>query len=281
MPSNSNKRILQALSFALRPLASALMLVGIDYRDFAEAAKDAFVGVASDNYGKRNNPASTSRISVKTGLTRVNVRQVRERISAEPVYSFEDSLLPAQIINRWFADPAYLDKNGQPLALRYTGNDPSFVSLATTFNPVTSVEHLLEELVVSDTVVRNDDDTLTPVVPYYRPHSRETQLERALAQPICALLTSINRNLSVDRSDAWIERFAFVKTADTDGLTKIRQFARERSKNFIVSSNDLFTALEAKEGEDLGSDVKSVGVCAFYFEQEPMKVSSQSGNDAC
>jgi len=280
MSNNQRKRILQALRSALRPLANALMMVGIDYRDFAEAAKDAFVGVASDNFGKRGSPASASRISIKTGLTRGNVKRIRERLATEPAYSFEDSLLPAQIINRWFSDPIYLDENGKPLPLSIAGSNPSFISLVATFNSAISTHHLLDNLLESGTVARNPDDTITPVVPYYRPLARETQLERALAQPICALLTAIDRNLTVERSDAWIERFAYVKTADSAGLTKIRQFAKERSKSFIVASNDLFTAFEAKEGEETRPDTKSVGVCAFYFEQEPTTGTSRSDTDA-
>ena len=58
MRDNIQRQILDALLVALRPLARALLRVGIGYREFAEMSKTAFVDVATTDYGLRGRPTN-------------------------------------------------------------------------------------------------------------------------------------------------------------------------------------------------------------------------------
>ncbi|MFQ5549243.1 MAG: DUF6502 family protein, partial [Woeseia sp.] len=70
MQDKIQRQILDALLVAIRPLARALLRVGIGYREFAEISKAAFVDIATKDYGLRGRPTNISRVAVMTGLTR-------------------------------------------------------------------------------------------------------------------------------------------------------------------------------------------------------------------
>ena len=82
MEDNSKNRVLAALLKALRPVARILMKAGVGYREYAESSKSAFVEVATSDYGLRGRPTNISRGSVMTGLTRKEVKRLRDKIAA-------------------------------------------------------------------------------------------------------------------------------------------------------------------------------------------------------
>ena len=81
MTAASQSSILTALLYALRPIARILLRAGVSYREFSEISKQAFVDVATSDFGIRGRPTNISRVAVMTGLTRKEVKRVRESIS--------------------------------------------------------------------------------------------------------------------------------------------------------------------------------------------------------
>jgi hypothetical protein len=81
MQDTAKNNVLSALLKALRPIARFLMKSGIGYREFAEISKSAFVDVATSDYGLRGRPTNISRVAVMTGLTRKEVKRLREKNS--------------------------------------------------------------------------------------------------------------------------------------------------------------------------------------------------------
>jgi hypothetical protein len=65
--------------FAL-PLARMLIFLGIGYKEFSEVLKKAFVEAATRDYGLRGRPTNTSRVAVFTGLTRKEVKRLKDSL---------------------------------------------------------------------------------------------------------------------------------------------------------------------------------------------------------
>ena len=82
MQDTIQRQILSALLIALRPLARALLRAGIGFREFEEISKTAFVDIATKDFGIRGRPTNISRVAVMTGLTRKEVRRLRDKASA-------------------------------------------------------------------------------------------------------------------------------------------------------------------------------------------------------
>src|SRR5512134_1571140 len=78
MNSELQTRLLWSVYSCIRPLARLLLRSGVTYKTFGEIAKTAFVHEAmleSDSKGRLTN---TSRVAVRTGLSRKEVRRVCE-----------------------------------------------------------------------------------------------------------------------------------------------------------------------------------------------------------
>ena len=77
-----------AFFVVLKPIARILLRYGIGFREFAEVAKSAFVDVATAEYGIRGRPTNISRVAVMTGLTRKEVRRLRDQLQdADQAYT--------------------------------------------------------------------------------------------------------------------------------------------------------------------------------------------------
>ena len=109
MQNTMQRQILNALLVALRPLARALLRAGIGYREFAEISKSAFVDIATRDYGLRGRPTNISRVAVMTGLTRKEVRRLRDKSEAGEETATVRSTPMSTILHRWFIEDEFLD----------------------------------------------------------------------------------------------------------------------------------------------------------------------------
>ncbi len=108
----------------LRPAIYVLLLCGVTWNEFCALAKTIYVEVATVRFGKRGRPTNVSRTAMLTGLTRRDVRAVRERAaSGQPAVTIYASKA-SQILSRWHLDPEFIDKRGAPRALPLEGDWP-------------------------------------------------------------------------------------------------------------------------------------------------------------
>ena len=78
MGTNIQSKILSSLYLALKPIVRMLLRAGIGYREFAEIAKAAFVDEATSGYGLRGRPTNISRVAVMTGISRKEIKQLKD-----------------------------------------------------------------------------------------------------------------------------------------------------------------------------------------------------------
>ena len=137
MQDKTKQRVLDAFLLVMRPVVRILLRYGIGYREFAEVTKTAFVDVASADFGLRGRPTNISRVAVMTGLTRKEIKRLRDKI-AEGENSVTVKTTPlADVLHHWHAQPEFTDSDGNPSALPYKGTgllSPSWSgSMAVTF----------------------------------------------------------------------------------------------------------------------------------------------------
>ncbi len=133
MRDNIQRQILDALLVALRPIARALLRAGIGYREFAEISKTAFVDIATKDYGLRGRPTNVSRVAVMTGLTRKEVRRIRDKSAAGDATLVVRSTPMGVILHRWYSEQEFLTSDGRPKVLDFDGDDSSFSDLVRKY----------------------------------------------------------------------------------------------------------------------------------------------------
>ena len=271
MDDNSKNIVLLALLKALRPIARFLMKSGIGYREFAEISKSAFVDVATADYGLRGRPTNISRVAVMTGLTRKEVRRLRDKISAGNQVDMARVIPPAEILSRWHSDTDYLDSAGRPLTLEFDGAAPSFAGLVKKYGGDIPPGAMRTELKRVGAITDDESGRLTVQMKFFRPFDLDEQMSRALSQAMYGLALNIDHNIARDRSETWVERTAFSTRIRAGDNSRVRRISQDRAIEFVESVSDLFSAYETIYSDDEpDTESSTVGVGVYYFETDEL-----------
>ena len=269
MQDPAKNNVLSALLKALRPIARLLMKSGIGYREFAEISKCAFVDVATSDYGLRGRPTNISRVAVMTGLTRKEVKRLRDKIQAGNQINMARVIPPAEILSRWHSDRDFLNSSGRPLTLEFDGPSPSFSQLVKKYGGDIPAGAMRTELKRVGAITEDEMGRLTVQVKDFRPIEKEDQIRRALGLAVFGLGSSINHNLSAEADQNWVERLAFSTRIRRGDSSRVRRISQDRASEFVESVNDLFSAYETiYADEEPESETTTVGVGVYYFESK-------------
>jgi len=270
MHDKSKNVVLLALLKALRPVARFLMKSGIGYREFSEIGKSAFVDVATSDYGLRGRPTNISRVAVMTGLTRKEVRRLRDKISSGNQVDMQRVIPPAEIIEKWHSDSEFLDSTGRPKTLDFAGPSPSFSALVKKYGGDIPPGAMRTELKRVGAVTDDDSGRLTVQMKFFRPFDLDEQMARALSQAMYGLALNIDHNIATrDRSETWVERTAYSAHIRHEDNSRVRRISQDRAIEFVESVSDLFSAYETIYGDDEpGAESSTVGVGVYYFETD-------------
>lgn len=269
MQDTAQREILQALLVALRPLARALLRAGIGYREFEEISKTAFVDVSTRDYGLRGRPTNISRVAVMTGLTRKEVRRIREKSESGEETLVVRSTPMSLILHRWYTEKEYLAKSGTPRDLPFDGEGATFSTLVRKFGGDIPPGAMRTELKRIKAVEELDDGTLRVLKRNVSDLGVHDRIINGLANQLyAATLTLANNVWREDGDDAWIQRTAATSCVRNSDLPRIRRITAERLSDFIWSIDDLFAAYETLYDADSEKSEKAVGIGVFYFEED-------------
>ena len=125
-----------------------MLRCGVSWRDLAELLKLAYVDVAGEEYGKFGRPANSSRVAILTGLSRREVKRVRDLLAVELGAALESLGKidhATRVLSGWHQDPSFLDAKGRPRLLPPKGK-VSFESLLKKYAPDIPPVAMLKEL---------------------------------------------------------------------------------------------------------------------------------------
>lgn len=276
MQDTIQRQILNALLQVLRPLARALLRAGIGYREFAEISKAAFVDIATQDYGLRGRPTNISRVAVMTGLTRKEVRRLRDKSAAGEETVVLRSAPMAIILHRWFTEDDFTDEHGLPLTLPFDSTDasPSFSGLVRRFGGDVPPGAMRTELKRIKAVVEDSKGLLVAQKRAVSGLNVHEKLITGLAGILYPAALTMAHNTDLDNEgDLWVQRYAVTKCVRNDDIRRIKRISSDRLIEFTESIDDLFAAYETlyDENDNEASSVKAVGIGVFYFEEESRK----------
>jgi hypothetical protein len=265
MAESAHKKILRACYAVLVPIARTLLRAGINYREFDELARLAFVRVAGDEYGLRGRPTNISRIAAMTGLARKEVSRIRqERQTLELQPRTELSPL-GDVLHYWHTDPIFLDDRGLPLRLPFDGSSPSFTDLVRRCAGDLPAGAIKVELMRTGAVAQDPKGTLRVLKRVAVPESVDDRLITSLSFNLFCLASTIAYNSNPSRKGKGrIERFVQSEGVSEASRARIRLIARRRIERFTEELDDLFSAV--KEGKV--EDSHRVGIGVYYYEDD-------------
>jgi hypothetical protein len=269
MQNDIQRQILGAFLIALRPIAKILLRFGIGFREFSEISKTAFVDVASREYGLRGRPTNISRVAVMTGLTRKEVRRIREKIEDGDQSVVVKATPLSEILHRWHAEAEFLDESGRPAILPFAGDAKSFSHLVRRFGGDIPPGAMRTELKRVGAITETEDGGLQVVKRTVHPKGAHEKLITALVHALYPLASTISHNVDPDRDgEPWTQIDTFSQSIRKSDMTRLRRISFDRLAEVAESFDDLFMAYETlHDGDNKNVDAGTVAVGVFYFEE--------------
>jgi len=270
MQNDIQRQILGAFLLALRPIARIFLRFGMGFREFSDIAKTAFVDIATNEYGLRGRPTNISRVAVMTGLTRKEVRRVREKIENGDQSVVVKSTPLGEMLHRWHADNEYLDSAGRPVVLQFSGEGVSFSSLARKYGGDIPPGAMRTELKRVGAVIEDEHGNLQAVSRVVHPKGEHEKLVTAVVHAIYPLVSTIAHNVNPDRGDdTWAQFNTYSRSIRKIDIPRLRRISLDRLTALAESIDDLFIAYETLHENDGSDDDKNiVAVGVYYFEEK-------------
>lgn len=276
MQDKIQKQILDAFFVVLRPVAKILLRYGIGYREFAEVAKSAFVDVATSEFGIRGRPTNISRVAVMTGLTRKEVRRVRDLIDSGDRTLHVKSTPLATVLRHWTTEDEFLDNDGRPAILPFAGEGKTFSSLVRKYGGDIPAGAMRTELKRVGALQEEDNGKLRVLKRDIVPKSKHEYLVMSLMHSAYSLLSTIAFNTDDEKNEQnWAQYLTYSLNFRPDKLKSIRRISVDRLTEIATSFDDLFSGYEEEPSDDSGKqNTQTVAVGMYYFEERDTKVKS-------
>jgi hypothetical protein len=272
MNSELQTRLLGSVYACMRPLVRLLLRSGVTYKTFAEIAKTAFVHEAmleSDSKGRLTN---TSRVAVRTGLSRKEVRKVYESSSekgAARSRRMDHSGPPARVLDVWHSDLRFVDGVGVPKDLAFEGEDPSFSDVVRAAGGDVPPGAVRAELLRAAAVVELDNGNIRPIKRYFVPGDFDEKAITILSGILFPMIAGVDHNANPSRtSPGFIQRFAFT-SLPLESREAFRTWSREEATRFIEEMNDRLTSMASEAGSRSPVDETISGLGVFFYEGVP------------
>lgn len=264
-------RVLSALGSCLRPLARVLLRSGIGFRQFSEVAKVAFVEEALGDKDQRGRVKNTSRVAIRTGLSRKEVARIRKLLlaaSQENVPSLASSLTSshaARVLQLWHVDPAYSDDQGRPKSLAVFGEAETFSSLVKLAGGDVPPGAVRAELLAASAIDETADGRLVPVRRYFVPGDVGEDLVVGLTHILAPVLEGLAHNTGPMKQDPFVQRLAYSDSLIPAAVPLFRQLARVRAADFLQAMDNWLSSHEQSAPDNSGHATR-VGIGVFYYE---------------
>ena len=268
MLNQTELKFRKTLAAFMRSLTKLLLIADVDTREFIEIAKAAYVDTATRDFGKSGKPASMLRVSELTGLTRREVKRIRDsdtHYGAKPIH---DVHRESYVLHEWYRDATFHDRAGRPRALPFGPGDASFCELVAGVAPNSDPQQMLKRLADVGTVIQREDGSVEPV-------SRTVMIKPGLEQAVYSIewgllpiVTTTVRNLTVERERGWIHRNVNTHQVTENKRPMLRRILRDRTAEFTEAVDDLLAGYESDEIRATDPGVTAVGLCICYYELE-------------
>jgi hypothetical protein len=271
MSSAAQNRILATLYDAMRPIAKFLLRAGISYREFADITKAAFVDVATSDYGIRGRPTNVSRVAVMTGLTRKEVKRLRERSSLQTQDFSMRRSPPAEVLHYWHTDKDYLnEENDTPKILSYDGDGVSFTSLVRLCAGDIPPGAMRTELKRVAAIIEHEDGSLEAVRRDHFPPDADSRLLQMIRFGLRPLASTIAFNSG--QNGSMPTRFQRTVHSSQVRNEDLENYQKMVTQKLIKFSEELDDDLSGFESVDTQSDdnlnASNIGIGLFYFVDE-------------
>jgi hypothetical protein len=264
-----SRSVLTACRLWLKPVARWLLRSGVTWKEFAELSRDVFVDTAFEGFGIRGRPTNVSRVALLTGLSRRDVRRVREHGVTGASTSAEESLNHAsRVLSGWHLDPDFLESDGRPRVLAAVEGDASFEVLMKRYAGDIPATALVKELLKSGSIERLESGAYRVLRRYYMPRQMDGHAAERAGSVLADIATTLEHNLSRGlRDPSRFEGRAQSRQVDPRNLPAFRAFVEREAQGLLERVDEWLASHEAETTTE-GAAMVRLGVGVYAIQDQ-------------
>jgi hypothetical protein len=272
-----------AIARILRPLARLLLRNGVSFGEFSELVKKAYVEAAFEDVRNARRKPTDSRAAVLTGLTRKEVKRLRESPDGESADAASGNRInrASRVVSGWVRDPHFQDGQGEPAELALEGKN-SFSELVRRYSGDMTPRAVLDELVRVGVVAEGHRLVLRKKA--YVPAGDNAEMLRIFGEDVSDLVATVDYNLTMaPDEESLYQRTLSYDNIPPDVMARWRAYAAAKSQELLETLDQWLAPYDRDiNGDAAVSDHSEprvrTGVSIFYFEDPgPQK---DNGDDA-
>jgi hypothetical protein len=266
MARDTSTLLAGSASKILRALARVLLRNGVACGTAEQLMRKAYVDEAFELAEESGVRVTVSSVSAQTGLSRKEVKRLREPRVAT-VGRSEKYNRAVRVINGWLNDRAYSSSEGValPLALQPNEGIP-FAKLVKDYSGDVTPKAMLDLLMASKCV--DVTNAMVHLVRHaYVPGNDSKEIIRILGSDSAELIRTIDHNLTCDEGEARLQRKVSTSLLPKRAAGSFKSLIRRRSQALLEEFVSWLNDNEAAADED--AQYVSVGIYVYEQDVEP------------
>ncbi|MCK5858397.1 DUF6502 family protein [Abyssibacter sp.] len=266
MDMDAHSQLDRALRRLLRPLVRIMLRQGISFGEFSEIAKRTYMEIAWDEFTPSDARASDSRVAIMTGLTRKEVKRLRETRAQKTETSTNHMNRATRVLSGWFRDPDFCDEKGQPRRLNMTDDGLQFPALVRRYSGDMPPRAMLEELRRVN-AVRVDEKGIQVLSRSFVPAGGDPDSLRMFGLAMSDLGHTIDRNLNDGTSSEELLFQRYVSNAQLNPrmVPLFKRLLAERGMQLLESLDDWMSSNE--QPDDAAGSSAHIGAGIYFFDR--------------
>ncbi len=222
--------LLKAAWWILQPLVKLLIDRGITYPVLCDLLKSVYVKTARDQVDSNGETPSLSRIFVKTGINRKEVKRILNEVLSQEEPSFKSSSLGALLVSRWLAEPKYTDENGAPRKLSRISKtgESGFNNLIESVSKDIHPRALLDDWLELGIVCIDDQDRVCLNETSFIPQTGFDEKVYFFGKNVRDHIDTCVSNL-LEKKQSMLERSVFYGSLSVESIHLLQELASQRS----------------------------------------------------
>lgn len=269
MDAKVKNALTSAVIRLLRPMVRIFLRNGLPYGAFAELARWVYVDVARQEFGIDGRKQTDSRVSILTGLSRKEVRRLRQMTHPTNSVSADQYNRAARVIGGWRRDPDFQTRQRRPASLAMDGDGPSFSKLVQRYSGDVPARAILDELLQVGAVSRTKAGRIRLTANAYLPVGDPVKMHSILGTDVSLLIDTIDHNTRKEAPPLRLQRKVAYDNVSTEALEKIRALCSREGQRLLVKLDKALSQQDRDVNPEIeGSGRNYVGVGIYYFEKD-------------
>jgi hypothetical protein len=262
------KTLTKAVVSILKPLVRILLRHNVSFRTFSDIAKSVYVEVAAKEFGLAGRKQSISRVSILTGLSRKEVKRVKEMPRPTETDLAERYNRAVRVTAAWRREGDFTDPEGNPRVLPLSGEGRTFAELVRQFSGDLPFRAVLDELINANVVEATDDGRVRLLARSYVPGEGDDVKLHILGTDVGHLIGTIDHNLQSSVPEKLFQRKVSYDNLPLEALPVFREMAAT-SAQALLEELDKWLAENDRDANPKvrGTGRYDAGLGVYYFQK--------------